>query len=301
MSKTKNEIIQHSFIPGSEWIYYKLYCGPKTSDKLLTGLIKEVSNQLLKQSIIDQWFYIRYADPDNHLRIRFHVSKMDYCQTLIQLIKDLSDPYFLQGLIHRIQIDTYHREIERYGTRTMEYAEMIFFYDSEMCIQLLEIIKGEELDEDKCLSSLMAVDALLDDFQYTGSRKLELLRNLNFSFAKEFNKDTKLAKQISTKYRKFRNRIDDVIFNDKGSERALSIQNIIRRRSERIKPIADKIIAVTNKTDTHELDDLCGSYIHMMMNRLFRARQRTYEMVLYDFLFRTYKSYTAKNKYRNIQ
>ena len=39
-----------------------------------------------------------------------------------------------------------------------------------------------------------------------------------------------------------------------------------------------------------------ASYIHMMLNRIFKARQRTYEMLLYDLLYRFYKTTLAKEK-----
>ena len=43
---------------------------------------------------------------------------------------------------------------------------------------------------------------------------------------------------------------------------------------------------------------LMGSYIHMLINRLFKSKQRLHEMVIYDFLFRYYKSEIAKKKYK---
>jgi hypothetical protein len=43
-----------------------------------------------------------------------------------------------------------------------------------------------------------------------------------------------------------------------------------------------------------DLNDLITSYIHMMMNRSFRSRQRIHELVLYDFLYRYYKSVIAR-------
>jgi hypothetical protein len=64
--------------------------------------------------------------------------------------------------------------------------------------------------------------------------------------------------------------------------------------------MASRIILYLEKDREIMLDDLLGSYIHMMMNRMFRTRQRLMEMVLYDFLFRTYKSALAKNRYPDM-
>lgn len=38
----------------------------------------------------------------------------------------------------------------------------------------------------------------------------------------------------------------------------------------------------------------------MLMNRLFRSKQRVHEMVVYDFLWRYYKSAFAKAKYSKL-
>jgi len=43
-----------------------------------------------------------------------------------------------------------------------------------------------------------------------------------------------------------------------------------------------------------------ASYSHMMVNRLFKSKQRLHEMVLYDFLHRYYKSEIARQKYAGI-
>ncbi|GHV23349.1 hypothetical protein FACS1894174_09080 [Bacteroidia bacterium] len=45
------------------------------------------------------------------------------------------------------------------------------------------------------------------------------------------------------------------------------------------------------------MNELLKSYIHMMLNRLFRSKNRMHEMVLYDFMFRYYTSGIAKEKY----
>jgi len=64
-----------TFIPGSEWVYFKLYTGTKTADMILKNEIYEYVNGLLKNDSINQWFFIRYSDPDFHLRLRLHLKK----------------------------------------------------------------------------------------------------------------------------------------------------------------------------------------------------------------------------------
>ena len=48
------------------------------------------------------------------------------------------------------------------------------------------------------------------------------------------------------------------------------------------------------------LDDLMSSYIHMLLNRLFRNNQRTHELVVYDFMWRWYRTQVAIAKKKEL-
>ncbi len=47
---------------------------------------------------------------------------------------------------------------------------------------------------------------------------------------------------------------------------------------------------------TMAIPELAGSYVHMHLNRLFRSAANAQEMVLYDYLARTYDSRMAREK-----
>ena len=55
---------------GDKWLYYKLYCGVRISDSLLTDLVLPLVIKLTTESLIEKWFFIRYSDPENHIRLR---------------------------------------------------------------------------------------------------------------------------------------------------------------------------------------------------------------------------------------
>jgi hypothetical protein len=65
--------IQRKFAPFSEWVYFKIYSGPKAINTILIDNIFFLTSKLLNGNIISKWFFIRYADPHNHLRIRFRL------------------------------------------------------------------------------------------------------------------------------------------------------------------------------------------------------------------------------------
>ena len=121
-SETRKQIeVQRYFPVGSEWLYVKIYCGTKTAEKVLCEAIKPLTETLLEEGIIDKFFFIRYMDSGNHIRVRFHhASHPDFWKTVIDRLQQMLQPFNDHHSIHNVQIETYQREIERYGLETIE-------------------------------------------------------------------------------------------------------------------------------------------------------------------------------------
>lgn len=122
-----NSLIQRSFIVGDNWLYYKIYTGSRTSDMILLEIIKPLTESLLYNDVIDKWFFIRYADPKPHLRIRFHCTETKNIGVVISELLPFFKELINQDLVWKIQIDTYNRELERYGENTIIISESLFF------------------------------------------------------------------------------------------------------------------------------------------------------------------------------
>ena len=269
------------------------------ADALLTDAIKPLCEKLVRNGIIDQWFFIRYSDPQLHLRIRFHVTHTDAVGVLIREIHAVIGPFVGQDLVARIQTDTYQREIERYGVKTMELAERLYFHDSVMQVKALEVIHGDEGENLRWLFGLKAVDGLLDDFSLELPQKKMLVREMKDRFVKEFNGGKNLKNQLVDKFRKERSAIENVLNGKGDSEEVWRILfRFLNERSAAIVDVAKGIRAAVQQPDGGPtLNELIPSFTHMTVNRLFRTRQRIHEMVLYDFLDLYYKSEIARKKY----
>lgn len=76
--------MQREFNIGSEWLYYKIYCGVKTSDMILLEHLKEKISDLKINDFIEKWFFIRYNDPEPHIRLRFLLTKNSNLNLIIQ-------------------------------------------------------------------------------------------------------------------------------------------------------------------------------------------------------------------------
>ncbi|NEN23795.1 lantibiotic dehydratase [Cryomorpha ignava] len=300
-SKSTQAQVQRFFAIGSEWLYFKIYCGVRISDKILTDVIKPLTQKLIKDELIDSWFFIRYADPELHLRIRFHFTDLKNIGHVIVMFQTSIDEYIKSGMIWKVQTDTYKREIQRYGSNTIELAEQLFHFDSDFVVGLLDEIYGDEGEDIRWLISIRSVDKLLSDFNYSMASKQALMENLKLGFAHEFNMDKSLKIQLDKKYRKHRSSIESILKINKENANELSLLfEFLEMKSRRIKPIAEEILSLNRKDElSMPLNDLLASYIHMLLNRLFKNKQRLHEMVLYDFMWRTYRSELARSKKLN--
>jgi thiopeptide-type bacteriocin biosynthesis protein len=296
ITRSKSNVLQN-FIPGTEWHYVKIYCGSKTSDKILTEVIKPMADDLLDEKIISKWFFIRYGDPDHHLRIRFK-GVGSFFQEVTKNLNERLSHYLQNGHVWKVQADTYKRELDRYGYENIEASESLFFYDSAATSEILQLLDGDEGDSVRWQFAIKGVHELLNDFGYSLKQKEELASLFRDGFAKEFNATSRESqKRLSDHYRHFRKQIEVALQPEISNDHDFApIWKIFMRRSELLMPIIHEIKEHSRENTNTKLVDLIGSYIHMFVNRFMRSNQRMHEMVIYDFLCQHYKSEIAKQK-----
>ncbi|WP_347220028.1 thiopeptide-type bacteriocin biosynthesis protein, partial [Chryseobacterium sp.] len=191
--------MKRKFIPGNEWLYVKIYTGIKTSDIILEEAVIPLLQQLLQESLIKKWFFIRYNDPRIHIRLRFELSEFIYFSKVLSLVNDYLEGYRNSGEISEFIIDTYQREIERYEEVTMEEAEFLFWKSSESILN--EYLHFD--DEEKIMVTLFYIDKVLEYLGISFHERLDWIKDSNQAFKKEFNADKKLNNQLDKKYRAF--------------------------------------------------------------------------------------------------
>ncbi|HEU4555525.1 MAG TPA: lantibiotic dehydratase [Chitinophaga sp.] len=289
--------LQRQFIPGSEWLYYKLYCGARSADKILVNAVKPVTALLEEKGFTDKWFFIRYNDPNFHIRLRFHVTDVAHVGAVMQQVQAHLQPFVSAGYIHSFQLDTYNREAERYGANTIELAETFFYHDSVACLSMLDSTIGDERENIRWLWALRAVDELLNSCCLTTVEKLELLTPLKAAFAAEFNMDKALKLQLDNKYRHCQRAIAQMMDAEKLRQEWRPLITILHERSALLSPVFCQLTGLRQAGKLQvPLSGLLSSFMHMMINRIALAKARKQEMVMYDFLVRYYHSITARNK-----
>jgi thiopeptide-type bacteriocin biosynthesis protein len=296
MNKQKSGKAEFSI--GSEWLFYKIYCGPKTADFILTEIIKPLTDELTAQAAIDKWFFIRYADPDTHLRIRFHIPDSARYNQVIQAVHHALNPLISQRLIVRIMTDTYKRELERYGDNSIEQVEQLFCNDSNFVADALAMLDAEVGGTIRWQLAIRATDALLDDFMLTTEDKYELISRLAAGFFNEHGGGKELKVKLDTKFRNLRPQIEEVMNRENDPEKNyFPLLEQLQLRSAANAPVAQEILRMRDtKTLQMPLNNLLASLLHMNLDRLFMGRNRTNEFVVYDMLSRYYKSSLARRK-----
>ncbi len=296
-SVENSNVTARNFIPGQEWLYYKLYCGTSSSDRILAGAIYPVSCELRRRGVVDKWFFIRYADPEDHLRVRFHISDHQRLNEIIQLIEKSCEAYYSAGLIWRIQIDSYSRELERYDAPGIENSEELFYLNSELSLKL--ITQLNELDDltdyrIRWLFALKWIDSLLRSFGMELASKKEFSQNLADGFGQEFGMNTDLRKALGEMFRKERASITSALSDDRADAHFRDFLQLANSLKESEKVIIDKILLQSEKHGTPSLLDSISSFIHMFVNRVFKKNQRRIEMELHHMLFFHYRSEIAQ-------
>ncbi|MEU3354622.1 lantibiotic dehydratase [Streptomyces sp. NPDC037389] len=144
--------------PGSRWLYAKVYCSAERQDEILARRLPRLLEGLPGE--VDRWFYLRYRDPDPHLRLRFHGDPAVLTGSLLPRLRAWCDGLAAEGLGDRLVLDTYEPELERYGgPAAAAAAERAFHADSLACREQVELLDSRELALDRTvLSALGHVD-----------------------------------------------------------------------------------------------------------------------------------------------
>ena len=290
---------QRTFLPGSQWLYAKLFTGTATADQLLTGVVRPLVAQALASGAADGWFFIRYGDPKWHLRLRFHGEPQRLQGEVLPMLHRAVVPLAENGWLWGLQLDTYDRELERYGGADgMAVSERLFEVDSDAVLEILDNLEGDEGAEARWRLAFRGIDQLLSDLGFDAAAKLPILQRMQASWAREFNVDGGVRKQLANRLRKERPELESLLQADYGEDDPLAPGfAILDRRSQRLAPIRDELrdLQAAGKLSL-PLEDLATSFVHMFTNRLIRSQGRVHELVLYDFLYRLNQSRAARKK-----
>lgn len=276
MNRKRNHI-SRNFYPGECWLYIKVYGGINTCDRLLVDVIYPVTMGLKRSKTIVNWFFIRYYDSDFHLRIRLLLSSNEKMSEALNSLNKRLLPMCRNRCLHKVTIDTYERELERYGMTTMGDTELFFDIDSHCICQLLKPLLQEGNGVERWRLAFVWVDSIMDAIGLDINQKWGLIIKMSDAYLKEFGFNEHNIKPLAKKYRQLNGTITQLL---QGQGLDSIFYQIIRRHQLKIKKLLQA-------TDVEQLN--VSSLLHMSMNRLFASQNRLNELVLYYCLERYYR------------
>ena len=293
-----SEATPRRFPPGSEWLYVKLYGSEGTADRVLQEVIAPLVRRFVGRGTVRRWFFVRYADPEPHLRWRLAGDPAVLRRRVWPAIEKALAPLVGQGLLWRIQLDTYERELERYGgPDAIAHAEAIFQADSEAVLELLSLLDpGDAGLTERWQLALAGMDRLLADLGLDLPARLRQLHESR-RYGAVPAPDAALRHALTARHREHRATITALLDPSAPATHPLAPGlAVLADRSARIAPAARALTSLaTTGALTAPLPELAGSLLHMHANRLLATAPNAHETVLYDFLRRHYESLVARS------
>ncbi len=289
--------IRRRFAPGSEWISTRVYSSAASVDRNLADIVGPLARRLVASGDADTWFFLRYGDPDWHLRFRVHVDASRNPAAVLHEVCRVLGVLVQEGRATRFEVDTYEREVERYGgPEGIRLAEQLFSIDSAMVVDLLTGLPGGDGGADeRWLVAVRSVDQLLDDLGVVGDDRLAALERGRAIYAHEHRLDGGLEASLSKRFRADRARLDEALAGGPAGSSVAACTAALDQRSRRVQPLAAGLRALQRLGRLSDgVDTLATSFVHLHLNRLLSTAHRAQELVVYDTLLRVERSRRAR-------
>ncbi|MBK7861293.1 MAG: lantibiotic dehydratase [Archangiaceae bacterium] len=283
--------VTRSFGPGDEWLFARVTVAVASADRLLTELLKPLLDELHAEPRFKGWFFVRYTDPDHHLRLRFRGEPAFLLGELWPRLHASFEYARGAGLIAREELGTYVREVERYGgPAVIGAAEAMFEADSRAVLELLELAPGSAGLELRWRWALLAIVDLFAALELTPAQRRATLSGWRRALARELGDPERLEPSLSKKYRSLKRELEQLLSQRTASGPLARGLEVLNRRAQALHALAAPLRQADPGALTAPLEDIAGALMHLSCNRLLRSNQRANELVLYDLLLRHLRS-----------
>lgn len=291
----EGELVEHRLAPGGEVLYAKFYGPPSCFDALVRDLVAPLARRAQARGAAREWFFIRYHDGEHHLRVRLLGERARLWVEVLPELSEEARPLLEAGRVSRWQLDTYDREVERYGGPAgVRLAERLFHADSEACAALFEIVEGED---QRWRAAALGVDALLADFGLNLEARFAFARRSVEALGSEYGlAEARARRSLDAKVRELGREAEALLRGEGVDEGPLAdVRAVFARRSHENRPIVEALRGARARGELGAADEtLLWSYAHMHANRVFVVSQRLQELVLHALLMRAYRAALAR-------
>lgn len=251
-------------MPGSEWLFLKLYGVRSREDEFISSEILEFAAKAMGSGVVKDWFFMRYRDPEPHIRLRFYGDPQKLMSELMPAVHQWSSKLLAEGFIQRMMIDTYDREVERYGgPELIAEAEKVFAADSRTSARLLTLLRYKQTD--------------LPNFVVAAISIIDIMTQYGLSFERQFSWLDRIVKKEEhiEEFRGWRKKLLPLAdpHADWAGLRAYpsgeALLTAFRIRVGALQAYSQKVAeAAQNQSLWNRQELILGSVIHMHCNRL---------------------------------
>ena len=166
---------------GGEWAFFRTYCNPSATHAVLRRVRASFAQFALLAETELLWFFVRYSEPEYHLRIRVKCSPRALWETVAVGIQDCIEALVSDKVLIRYDLASYEPEFSRYGgERGVALAERVFHLDSEFVVDMFGrsgIADGDPSDA----MMMIGLDALLSAMVPAATDRILLLQSWSTS------------------------------------------------------------------------------------------------------------------------
>lgn len=210
-----------------------------------------------------EWFFIRYADPDPHLRVRFHGSPERLTGQLFGHVCDWARRLMADDMCLKFVFDTYEQEVERYGGLAgMSAAEALFSVDSRYAAQLLRRSGAKRWQHDRTTLVAISIDDLLGGLGMNEEERLRWYHGQPKPRGAVVGSDYRERKAVLRPLLG----TPGFLANEPGGA---EVAGVFKARREALAPVAASLRQLCDRGELDKsLDELCASFVHLHINRL---------------------------------
>jgi len=274
------------FPPGSEWIYIKIYCTNRSAEYILLNVLLPWLD--INKSRISQLFFVRFHDPDSHLRVRFRGARKDIKDVQYELQSLLAQKHNSE-LVQKAYFDTYQREIERYSAEMIDIAESVFHRGSEVVATYLIHFEQNNGQQELLWPVLHCYQMINIFFDGDIEKVIVLSQRIAALFLQEHGGEKKLKRSMDDRFRELRPGLTALV-RDGGStilETTLAFAAVLRN------------LSITCRAERPDMSgQLISDMVHMQINRIFPSGQRRNETFIWHCIVRL--AVTARERKENL-
>lgn len=278
------------FTPGTEWLYANLYGPSGAADRVLGDHLAPAVRAAREAGLVDRWFFVRYVDPSSHLRVRFHGEQRVLVEDVLPALNEALAPALADGLLYRVSLDTYEREIERYGgLEGVEAMERVATADSDAALAILAEKPSAAARHRRAVASLAALYA---DSDLELGRRHACCVQLRSSWLPE---GARVGDVLGARERAERDDVAAAVAALDVPESSEPWVVALRERSRAITPVLGHLRALDQEgVLERSYDSVMCALAHMAVNRLLRRGGNLDEARVHHALARVYEAKGAR-------